>query len=317
MPAAFHVNAPSRLHFGLMNFGGDAGRQFGGVGLMVDQPGMSVRFEPAEAFVARGAFAKRIAEFAQRWQAYQRMGDLPSCAVEVTSAPREHTGLGVGTQLGMSIAAGLSHFIGLPQQTPIELAASVGRGHRSAVGAYGFVLGGLIAERGKLRGEPVSPLDCHLHLPPEWRVVLICPRDFTGLASDDEISAFASLPPVTEDVTSQLTRIAREQMLPAAARADFMAFARAVYDYGRLSGECFAPLQGGPYNGPRLTAIVEILQSLGVIGVGQSSWGPTIFALLPNEDAARQLASRVAAAPAGRECDIIISAIARRGAQIT
>lgn len=315
-PPFISVHASSRLHFGLMNFGGPAARQFGGVGLMIERPGMELRITPAAQFASEGRLAARVIEFAARWQAYHRLEKLPNCMVEVVTAPREHTGLGVGTQLGMSLAAGLSRFVGLPEQTPIELATSIGRGQRSAVGAYGFVLGGLIAERGKLPGEPVSPLDCHLHLPAEWRVLLVTPRDFVGLASEDEAHAFASLPPVATDVTSELARIAREQMLPAAARGDFKPFAQAVYDYGLRSGECFASIQGGPYNGPRLTAIVDALRGFGVIGVGQSSWGPTIFALLESESEAQRVADQIVHSEAGRDCDLILSRIARRGAII-
>ncbi len=304
------------MHFGLMNFGGAAARQFGGVGLMVERPGLELRITPTETFAANGHLATRVIEFAARWQAYHRQEMLPACLVEVVTAPREHTGLGVGTQLGMALAAGLSHFIGLPEQTPIELATSVGRGQRSAVGAYGFVLGGLIAERGKLPGEPVSPLDCHLHLPAEWRVLLVTPQDYVGLASEDEAQAFASLPPVGTDVTSELAKIAREQMLPAAARGAFGPFAQAVYDYGWRSGECFASIQGGPYNGPRLTAIVDALRALGVVGVGQSSWGPTIFALLESEADAERVADAIVRSDAGRDCEVVLSRIARRGATI-
>jgi beta-ribofuranosylaminobenzene 5'-phosphate synthase len=310
------VTAPSRLHFGLMNFGGDRARQFGGVGLMIDRPGMVLRIAAAEKFTTRGPLAQRIEEFARRWQTFHRFETLPACSAEVITAPREHTGLGVGTQLGMSVAAGLSRFVKLPEQTPIELATSVGRGQRSAVGAYGFVLGGLIAERGKLPGEPVSPLDCHLQLPAAWRVVLVCPRDFVGLASEDEVQAFARLPPVAEEVTGQLAHIAREEMLPAAARSDFDRFAAAVYEYGRLSGECFSTLQGGPYNGPRLAAIVARLQALGVVGVGQSSWGPTIFALQPTEYDAQALIAALSNCPEARDCDLIVSCLSQRGASI-
>jgi beta-RFAP synthase len=305
------------LHFGLMNFGGTAEREFGGIGLMIDRPGMRLEFTPAASFSSAGQLADRVSVFAQRWQAFHRLSHLPDCTVRVLEAPREHTGLGVGTQLGMSVAAGLSRMAGLPQQTPMELATSVGRGMRSAVGVYGFMLGGLIAERGKLRGEPVSPLDCHLHVPAAWRVLLICPRDFVGLAAEDEAKAFAALPPVPQAISVELTRIARERLLPAAAREDFTSFATAVYDYGHLSGECFAALQGGPYNGPRLAAIVARLRALGVVGVGQSSWGPTIFALLPDEQQAARVRDQLTPLDEAANCTILISTISRRGATVT
>lgn len=317
MSRSVTVTAPSRIHFGLMSFGGAAGRQFGGVGLMIDRPGLLVWFKAAREFSTKGLLANRIETFARRWQAYHRLEALPECAIEVPLAPREHIGLGVGTQLAMSVAAGLSRFIGLPQQTPLELASSVGRGHRSAVGAYGFVLGGLIAERGKLPGEPVSPLDCHLHLPEAWRVLLVCPRHVAGLASDEEVKAFANLPPVPDEVTARLATIARDQLLPAAAQGDFAAFASAVYEYGRLSGECFAALQGGPYNGARLAALVRMLQRLGVVGVGQSSWGPTIFGILANPLEATRVCEALMDCEEAQECDVVVSEISRVGATIT
>ena len=70
----------------------------------------------------------------------------------------------------------------LPSQSPQELALSVGRGLRSAVGTYGFVFGGLIVEQGKLPDEPISPLDCRIDLPEAWRFVLVRPLGLTGIA---------------------------------------------------------------------------------------------------------------------------------------
>lgn len=290
MPHAITVHAASRLHFGLLSFGDAQARQFGGLGAMVKQPGLVVNFTPSELFDVSGPLANRVQHFAQHWQRYHRHESLPRCTIEVVAAPREHTGLGVGTQLAMATAAGLSALYGLPAQSAAELAASVGRTGRSSVGTYGFMLGGLIAERGKLTGEPLSPLDCQLDLPPAWRFVLICPRDASGIANDEERRAFAKLPAIPDHVTNHLACLARERLLPAAAQGNFAEFAASVYEYGHYSGECFAAAQGGPYNGPRLAALVGHLRSHGVCGVGQSSWGPTIFALAENDSTAQRIA---------------------------
>ncbi|HTN73797.1 MAG TPA: hypothetical protein VL096_01070 [Pirellulaceae bacterium] len=315
MPAPLTITSPSRLHFGLLNFGG-GGRQFGGVGVMVDRPTVQLRITPSEQFAVQGALATRVIPFTRAWQAYHGCEGPLACSIEVLSAPREHAGLGLGTQLAMSVALGLSRFFGLPNQTAIELATSVGRGQRSAVGAYGFVMGGLIAERGKLPEERISPLDAHLDLPVDWRYVLIAPRATSGLANDDEVQAFAKLPPVPSSVTHELARLAREEMLPAAARGDFASFAAAVYAYGRSSGECFAALQGGPYNGPVLTKLVNRLRELGVVGVGQSSWGPTIFALQPSAEAATALVAQLRGELAEQAFDIGIAATSPNGAVV-
>lgn len=287
MPRSVEIATPIRLHFGLFSFGG-SGRQFGGVGAMAGLAGPRVRVTAAERFATTGPLAERASGFAERWAASQGWHEPPACRVEVVAAPPEHAGLGVGTQLALAVATALNVFFERPTPSPLELAISVGRGLRSAVGTYGFAHGGLIVEQGKLPGEPVSPLDCQLDLPDTWRFVLIRPRSGSDLPAEDmtgqiEQEAFAKLPAVSTSVTERLVAEVRERLVPAAAQGRFEEFSESVYQFGREAGMCFAARQGGPYNGSLLTELVAAIRELGIRGVGQSSWGPTLFALLPGE----------------------------------
>src|SRR5262245_47692582 len=106
MPRLVQVTAPSRLHFGLWSLAG-AGRQFGGVGAMIEQPGLKLELAPAEQFVAGGPLADRAKRFAAHWAAFHRAA-LPACEIRLLAAPPEHVGLGTGTQLGLAVAAGLN-----------------------------------------------------------------------------------------------------------------------------------------------------------------------------------------------------------------
>jgi beta-RFAP synthase len=316
MPQHVTVSAPSRLHFGLFAFGG-SGRQFGGVGAMIDQPRLELAIQPANELQVTGPLAERGHAFALRWA--QSHSDLPPprCRLEILAAPPEHAGLGVGTQLGLSIAAGLNAYYGLAAAGPLELASSVGRGLRSAVGTYGFLLGGLIAERGKLPHEPLSPLDLRIDMPREWRFVLFQPPAAPGLAGREEEQAISSLPPVPPEVTQALVSIAQDELFPAAAQANFVTFSDSLYRYGELAGQCYAARQGGPFNGPLLSQLVHTLRALGVVGVGQSSWGPTIFALCESLASAEDVIRRFERAwhsPASVACRI--AAPANRGAEV-
>jgi beta-ribofuranosylaminobenzene 5'-phosphate synthase len=295
MSRLVHVTAPSRLHFGLWSLGGGQGRQFGGVGAMIDQPQLQLVIEPAEELAASGNSEQRVIAFARRWAGFHGM-ELPACRMSIRMAIPEHAGLGSGTQLALSVAAGLNAFCGLPSQTPQELALSVGRGLRSAVGTYGFVFGGLIVEQGKLPDEPISPLDCRIDLPEAWRFVLVRPRGMTGLAGSEEVQAFAALATVPPHVTENLIAEVRDRLVPAAATGNFAQFAETLYRYGRMAGECFAARQGGPYNGPIITTLVERIRGLGMQGVGQSSWGPTIFVACPSDVYANQFVSQLRSA---------------------
>jgi len=166
---------------------------------MIERRAIRLLIEPADRFNVSGPAADRSRAFAQRWAEFHRV-ELPRCRIDLQEIGAEHAGLGTGTQLGLSVAAGLSAFIGLPSQSPQELAISVGRGLRSAVGTYGFVFGGLIVEQGKLASEPISPLDCRIDLPDDWRFVLDRPRDLSGLAGEEEAIAFTALPPTAPQV---------------------------------------------------------------------------------------------------------------------
>src|SRR5262245_59520615 len=114
------VTAPSRLHFGLWSLanGGQRDvRQFGGVGAMVEQPGLKLSLRPGNSLTTGGEMADRALAFARRWAEFQGR-DLAPCEIRIESAPPQHVGLGTGTQLALAVAAGLNAFCGLPSQSP-------------------------------------------------------------------------------------------------------------------------------------------------------------------------------------------------------
>jgi beta-ribofuranosylaminobenzene 5'-phosphate synthase len=289
------VTAPSRLHFGMFSFGQPAVRQFGGVGAMVDSPQLRLSIGPAEKFAVVGLHRERTRRFAETVLANLRNErtidfDVPlNALLEVHQAPREHVGLGLGTQLGLSVAAAVCAALGLTRPSAIKLAGLAGRGARSAVGTHGFDQGGLLVEAGKLNSDTVSPLIARIDIPAEWRFLLIIPRTTSGLAGGDEQQAFERLPPVPPETTDRLLRETMLHMLPAAAAGDFVEFGASLYRFGHLAGSCFAAEQGGPFADERTAQIVAELRRIGVTGAGQSSWGPTIFALVESQTAAENL----------------------------
>ncbi|MFT5525699.1 MAG: beta-ribofuranosylaminobenzene 5'-phosphate synthase [Pirellulaceae bacterium] len=316
MTASLTVTAPTRLHFGLLSFG-NTGRQFGGTGVMLETPRLQLTICKADKFSAlgQGNLPQRVSEFAGRWaQHHQRL--LPNCEVEIVDCPAQHVGLGVGTQLGLAVAAGLSAWVDLPRQNAVELGTSVGRGLRSAVGTYGFVGGGFIVERGKLK-EPISPLDCQIDVPPQWRFVLIRPQVKCSVWGAEEQSNFDQLPPVTEETTNRLVDILKHKVVPGVATDDFDLFSAGLYSYGQIAGNCFTSIQGGPYNGVQITKVVETVRQLGIEGVGQSSWGPTVFAVTRNQDAAGELSEKLRELLREFPVEIHISSPANHGAIIT
>jgi beta-RFAP synthase len=299
----------------MFSFGRADRAQFGGVGVMVDPPALEVTITPAERFAARGALSARTRHFAglvaRNWQ----LPTLPWCEIDVL-APPDHVGLGIGTQLGLSIAAGLRQFLHLPDLSTHDLALSVDRGARSAVGTYGFQIGGLIVDAGKEAGALIGRLARRAEVPAAWRFVLVRRGDNRGLAGDREGEAFARLPPVPDDVTRELWRITEVEMLPAIGSSDCGAFGDAVYRFGRLAGECFAAVHGGPFADHETARLVDAIREHGVSGVGQSSWGPTVFAITADDAQARSLATWLRQNSRIADLEISIAEPNNRGAVI-
>jgi beta-ribofuranosylaminobenzene 5'-phosphate synthase len=320
------ISTPSRLHFGLLRFEQAEGPSFGGLGMMIADPSTIVRLTPANHWQATGFDAERAVTHAQRAlehiqsAAGQRPAGAdqktpPALHIEALQSIPPHQGLGSGTQLALAVAAGVRTLCGLPAATAPELAAMVGRGRRSAIGCHGFLSGGLLYELGSYPDEALGRLARRVEVPAAWRVVLITASSAAGLSGEHELGAFRCLPPVPAATTQRLEQLAHAAILPAAERDDAEAFGDALFDYGQLAGECFASVQGGAYASAEIAACVDTLRSLGVRGVGQSSWGPTVFAFAGDQALADEIVARIRAIPAWRDHDMRITAADNHGAQ--
>jgi beta-RFAP synthase len=324
------VQAPSRLHFGLFNLAPDErwpnsegeltlpARQFGGVGLMVQAPGVRVQVEPANSWGADGPLATRALNYAH---ALRGTSSLKPQRILVESGSREHVGLGTGTQLALAVAHALLPDVPFPWDaaTAKTVAGALGRGRRSALGIHGFLHGGFLVEVGKPPGVPgVAPLLARGDLPAAWRIVLIIPSAVQGLHGEKEWEGFAALlkSATALPTTDALCRLVLLGMLPALRQAEFVAFGEALHDFNRRVGEIFAPIQGGPYSHPLVAELVGFIRKQGVAGVGQSSWGPTVFAILGDDDQAQHLARTVRERFSLQPDEVIVTAACNHGATL-
>jgi beta-RFAP synthase len=315
-PEAFSVSTGSRLHFGLLAYGGlprDGGRQFGGAGMMIDEPGVclqavpdvgdSVVIDPASD--SRGVSDRDIERMAD-WLATARGTDdsLPGCRIEVSRTIPSHSGLGSGTQLALAVARAVA---GLHDSAPssIELASRVGRGRRSGIGIHGFDHGGFLVDSGGRDESDVAPLVARVDVPDEWRIVLAGPETGEGLSGEAEREAFVRCGEMPGETTGVLTGHLLQRVLPALHEADIEEAGEGLYEFGRLVGDSFAAVQGGCYVDSQMAALVDWARGAGIRGVGQSSWGPTIWMLVPNAAVAESVATDVAARPGVGWCRVV------------
>ena len=82
-------------------------------------------------------------------------------------------------------------------------------------------------------------------------------------------------------------------LLPAVADGDLARFGPALTEIQSITGRWFAPVQGGTFTPGPTEALVRRMAEWGASGVGQSSWGPTVYGIVEGEDAGVRLAERV------------------------
>jgi beta-ribofuranosylaminobenzene 5'-phosphate synthase len=287
--SAVRVEAPARLHLGMLAVAGDGARRFGGLGVSVSRPAAVVEARAADELSAEGLDAERALAFARR--CHDALGLTGGAHLQVIEAIPPHVGLGSGTKLALAVAQALVALHGRTVDA-LELAQAVGRAARSSVGTWTFALGGLVVEGGVRRdAERPAPLLAHYAMPEEWRVVLVVPRADPGLSGVAEEEAFRRLVPSPER-SATIAQLVLTSLLPALVERDLDEFGGALTRVQQLVGDAFAEVQGGRFH-PRAGALVDALLSNGAAGAGQSSWGPAVYGIAGDEASARELARRI------------------------
>jgi len=286
-PQSLRLIAPSRLHFGLIAWGEEAPRQFGSVGLMIEKPGLSIVARPSESWKVEGPLASRGRSAIDRIliQKIHQFINFSPLHMRIEFAPREHIGLGTGTQLSLAVARLVLHAVGESNPSIDRLAGLTGRGLRSGIGLHGFAQGGLIVDGGRSANSSFPPLLARFHLPSDWSILIVIPPVAAGLSDSRERDAFARLPDIPIRTIERLSRLVLLGLMPAVAEEDFPSFGVALTEIQRLVGRSFAPAQGGIFADPQSETIIAAMERLGLIGVGQSSWGPALYGFtLADED---------------------------------
>jgi beta-ribofuranosylaminobenzene 5'-phosphate synthase len=290
------VEAPARLHMGMLDAAGEGTRRFGGLGVAVRRPAVVVEAAPSQELTVDGPNAERALAVARR--ALEALGLTGGARVRVLEVVPPHVGLGSGTKLALAVTAALAALAGQSPE-PAATARAAGRGARSAVGLWTFALGGFVVEGGRRPGvDDPAPLLMRHAMPEEWRCVLAVPDAEPGLSGGAEEEAFRQLRPDPER-TAVIAQVVLTALLPALVERDLDEFGAALTRVQRLVGDAFASVQGGTFH-PRSAALVDALLRLGVAGAGQSSWGPAVYGIAGSEEHGQEVARRVAAELGGR-----------------
>jgi beta-ribofuranosylaminobenzene 5'-phosphate synthase len=316
------VSAGARLHVGFQNLSLARRRLYGGLGVGLERPRVTISARPATTVDADDPLVREYAARAVE------VLDVSGVSVALEERLPRHVGLGSGTQLALTVLAATAAAHGLEPRVR-EHAPAMGRGGRSGIGVATFEDGGFVVDAGhptnRFTTEPpaegdwtVPPVVARHRLPPEWRFLVVVPDAEPGRSGDDEDASMRSVveradPAVADEIAGIVTR----KLLPAAAEGRLEAFGNAVGEIGRKNGVWYADAQGGVFR-PPAGELVEVLEDCPVLsGVGQSSWGPVVYGLTDVDHAPEaEAAARDALEERGLEGEVVLSAPATGGATL-
>lgn len=315
------ITTGTRLHWGLLSIAPLAGREFGGIGLMVDEPRLrlSVKVSPDEKdnIVCSESYFSKIENVIN--MARQNLsGATGECfySVELQSEIPMHCGFGSGTQLSLAVARAISMLSEEDKLSSIELAKRVQRGARSALGVHGFDSGGFLVEGGKKISSEISPLVVRVEFPADWKIILITPTDQAGISGNVEAEAIQKLGSMPISLTDKLCRLVLMELIPSVTTQDFAGFSTGLTEFGHAVGEFFKPAQGEIFAHPRMVELESLLISKGIQGIAQTSWGPTLSVVCRDSFDVENVSSIITENGYGEFCSIKTVNPLNRGAHI-
>ena len=280
------VSAPARLHMGFFDLNGGLGRRFGSLGVCIDYPVTELRaWRTADGFTAEGPSAERAIKIAH--QLAQALDIRQGMHILLDKVIPEHAGLGAGTQMSLAVGLAMSKLYGLDLSVK-DVALLTQRGARSGIGLGTFAQGGVVMDGGRGSRSDVPPVIARADFPEAWRIILMFDQASSGVHGEAETEAFKTLPEFPAEVAAILCRHVLMQALPALAEQDLPTFGAAIRELQVHTGDYFAPVQGGRYASRRVAEALNWLDTEGVSCFGQSSWGPTGFAIFENESRAQE-----------------------------
>jgi beta-ribofuranosylaminobenzene 5'-phosphate synthase len=314
------ISAPARLHLGDLDpFA--LGRFGYAPVLAITEPRTVVEAEDAEVLEVSGFEADEARIYATRvLEAF----DLKGVKVTVKSVAPRNSGFGSTTQLCLAVGRAVTKAHGL--EVPLlKLVKALKR--TSTGGIYPFQLGGFVVAGGfsvkpgehvLMREEPlIPPLIFHKDFPRDWRFVLarplVAPKSPDKEAEEEAFSTLRDRKAPAELIHKGYFVLAAK-LLPALLEENAEAFGKALTEIQVTVGRIYQPVQEQIFN-PASQWLIPVLNKSGALGIGQSSWGPTVYAFSGSPEEAQKITRKIKA-DAGEKAEVTLVGADNSGARV-
>ena len=276
------IIAPARLHFGFLELNNNSSA-FGGIGLSIDKFNTKITVKKNIGAKFEDKALDKASFFLKKFCKKNKIKSNFFLNIEKATPP--HIGLGSGTQLALSIGSAISQLNNINLDLE-KIAKILNRSLRSNIGLINFKHGGFLIDL-KIKNKFFSNIN-KVFFPEDWKIILI--KDTKqGLHGKNEMDAFKKIRSFPKINHIKLTDLVLFQIYPSLIENNFNEFSKAISKLQNIMGKYFNIFQNGMFSSSEVSNVLNFLRKENISGYGQTSWGPTGFALFPNIKKAEEM----------------------------
>jgi len=290
------IETAARLHLSLIDLNGSNNRIDGGIGISINDPKLNIECvendskdevtfnDSSDTIITNDVLVEKILETSKLVKNYYNIDS--NFTFNIQKIYPLHHGLGLGTQLALSIAKLITSCHSI-DATTYSLAEVVHRGGTSGIGVETFNSGGLIVDGGhkmdlKKRFAPSStsrvsppPVLARYDFPEKWNIILAIPSVSNKVSGKMEVSIFDSYTPIAQKDVEKIAYLTLMKLMPSVLEEDLNDFSSAVnqiQDIGFKRVE--RDLQSSS-----IQEVLDYMDENDIPCRGMSSFGPTCFGI--------------------------------------
>jgi beta-ribofuranosylaminobenzene 5'-phosphate synthase len=290
------IETSARLHLSLIDLNGLEGRLDGGIGISLEKPSLRIKCKPSNddtniffdkslRISSKKVYESKIIDATNKMNQYLKTDK--NYSFEVKDIYPIHHGLGLGTQLSLSIAKLISSLNNVDLSV-FDLAKIIERGGASGIGVHSFDKGGLIIDGGHKKSlkkdylpssaSNVSPppLLARYDFPEDWDIIIATPDMSQGVSGQSEVNIFQKYSPIEITEVERICYLTLMKLMPSIIEKDIESFGDAV---NKIQSLGFKKIETELQNS-KVHSIINTMHDLDIPCVGMSSFGPTCFGIV-------------------------------------
>ena len=287
------LNSPSRIHLGFIQLDKSSSRIFGSLGLTISSFNNNIVIKESKKFNIESESLEISRKVTKILKLISQKKKIKPVDINIKNFIPTHQGFGSGTQLSLSVGFLISKLnkLGMSED---DFAILLNRGKRSGIGIESFKNGGFIIDLGKQKNSNSLPLKFfRMTWPQDWKIILLIDNgEKLRTFGKKETKKFSKIIEVSSKFVEENSKAVLMNIIPGILEKNFTQFAEGIQIIQSNMSKIFYG-KSNLFASLNIAKIFQHLKKIGIIGFGQSSWGPTGFVFCKNSKERNRLYNEI------------------------